>query len=80
MTDDDDHHVTMQPRCPRCLTEQYAPAVVEFSYGEIPCQSCGWNTRTMTRTEYHDALTATQERHERQRTRPRIPRARLGDE
>ncbi len=56
MADLKDLRITMQPRCPHCLTEQWAPIVYKFSHGECDCAWCGKKTKPMTDAEYLAAL------------------------
>ncbi len=39
--DEEDEKGVVMPRCPRCLREIYAPAVIAYSTGEQPCHGCG---------------------------------------
>jgi DNA-directed RNA polymerase subunit RPC12/RpoP len=65
----DDNDVAMQSRCVNCLTEHYALAVIDISYGGIPCPHCEHLSEQMTRSEYMEALSAT-----RQAANPTQPR------
>lgn len=38
---DEETDVIMQPRCTRCLAEQYGPVVWEYSHGRASCHRCG---------------------------------------
>lgn len=55
-----DLHITMQPRCPMCLAEQYMPDVQQFSYAEIACGRCGQYTQRLSRAQYIGAISRAQ--------------------
>lgn len=57
--DDEDYGLfkqAMQTRCPWCLGEQYAPNLIDFSNGNVPCGKCGEKTVKMTYQEWYIAL------------------------
>lgn len=55
-----DLHITMQPRCPMCLSMQKTALVRAFSYAEIRCHRCGQHSTRMTRAEYIGAISRAQ--------------------
>jgi hypothetical protein len=47
--------IAMQTRCVKCGLEQYAPAVMQISFGEHPCAWCGHTPPMMSEEEYRNA-------------------------
>lgn len=63
-----DQPITMQPRCPACLTELYCLTVVAFSYGETPCHTCGHISQPMTHAQYRTAVTQARDAWHQRKT------------
>ncbi len=68
---DEDEKGVIMPRCPRCLREIYALAVIAYSAGEQPCLGCGeLAPRVKDEEEYRSMLRAEMARvWERNQTR-----------
>lgn len=76
-----DGKVVVQPRCPACGGEQYAPAVAAFTAGRVCCDRCSVYTRPMDGDEYAAAIVAAGDRAaaaERAVDEARVPAALAG--
>jgi len=60
---DDRPNHTVQPRCPRCYTEIYGPAVIAFSHGAAACHGCGKFSETMGYAVYRELLAEARRKH-----------------